>query len=106
MTDPPLTQKKNGSKGSVIAAESKAINKDSTSKMIFFSGHKNLDNVAEFEQKLKSELLGQEDGALIEKVTAARRGTFVLHFRDKNAVTAFKSKYSGLEFHGGKIRLT
>ena len=106
VTDPPPTQKKNGSKGSVIAAESKALNKDATSKMIFFSGHKNLDNVAEFEHKLKSEFLGQEDGGLIEKVTAARRGTFVLHFRDKNAVTAFKSKYSGQEFHGGKIRLT
>ena len=106
VTDPPLNQKTNDRKGNLPATESKVLSKDATSKMIFFSGHKNLDNIAEFELKLKAEFLGQEDRELIEKVTAARKGTFVLHFHDKNAISAFKTKYSGHEFHGGKIRLT
>ena len=107
VTDPPPNQKKNASRGDLVAAESKVLNKEATSKMIFFYGHKkNFDNIAEFELNLKSEFLGQEDRDLIEKVTAARKGTFVLYFHDKNAVAAFKNKYSGHEFHGGKIRLT
>ena len=74
--------------------------------MLFFSGHKGVTEKAEFESKLKTELLGQEDLELIEKISAARKGTFVLHFRDQKSIIAFKNKYSGQEFLGGKIRLS
>ena len=73
--------------------------------MLVFSGHKGIDKLSEFESKLKSELLGQEDFELIEKISPARKGSFVLHFYDQKSSTAFKNKYSGQEFLGGKIRL-
>ena len=103
VTDPPPNIKKN--LGNTNSAASKVIKKDATCRMLFFSGHKGVDDKAEFETKLKTELLGQEDLELIEKISAARKGTFVLHFRDQKSITAFKNKYSGQEFLGGKIRL-
>ena len=93
VTDPPPASKRNAGKAST--ADSKSINKDATSKMLFISGHKDVVDVSVFENKLKSELVGQEDHGLIERISPARRGNFVLHFNDKDAVIAFKSKYSG-----------
>ena len=104
VTDPPPTLKKNANKAA--SAESRSIDKEVTSKMLFISGHKNVVDAAEFENKLKSELVGQEDHSLIERISPARRGNFVLHFQDKNAVMAFKNKYSGQDFLGGKVNLT
>ena len=95
--------KKNFNK--TTSAESEIIERDATNKMLFFSGHKGADELTEFESKLKSELLAQEDVELIEKISPARKGSFVLHFHDQKSVTAFKNKYSGQEFLGGKIRL-
>ena len=104
VTDPQPVSKK--SAGKAVSAESKVIDKNATSKMLFISGHRGVDNVTEFESKLKSDLLGQEDLKLIEKVSSARKGTFVLHFHDQKLIAAFKNKYSGHDFLGGKIRFT
>ena len=103
VTDPPPNLKKNPNK--TTSAESRIIEKDAPNKMLVFSGHKGADELSEFESKLKSELLGQEDFELIEKISPARKGSFVLHFYDQKSSTAFKNKYSGQEFLGGKIRL-
>jgi hypothetical protein len=74
--------------------------------MVFLSGHKNDMSFPELEKKLRDELIGQEDLLLIEKFSAARKGTVVLHFLEQNTITAFKSKYVGKDFLGGKVRLS
>ena len=73
MTDPPPASKRNAGKAST--ADSKSINKDATSKMLFISGHKDVVDVSVFENKLKSELVGQEDHGLIERISPPGGGT-------------------------------
>ena len=73
--------------------------------MLFLSGYKADLTLNELQDKMKTELIGNEDYAQIEKITAGRKGTVVLHFLDQTFITAFKKKYADKEFQGGNIRL-
>ena len=88
-------------------AESKASNTIDLNAMkhrVFVSGIKASIGQAEVENKLRSDLIGKEDHTLIEKVTVAKKGTYVLHFLHTKDIPAFIKKYSGNDFLGGKVR--
>ena len=60
----------------------------------------------ELENKVKSDLFGQEDHLRIEKAKAAKKGTVILYFYDSKDIAAFIQKYARKEFLGVKIILS
>lgn len=103
-SDPPLEQTRPGPKPDTSVSATIDIN--AMKKMVFVSGINSEIEKTELENKIKSDLIGQEDHLLIEKAKVAKKGTVVLYFHDSKDIAAFIQKYAGKEFLGVKIRLS
>ena len=108
---PKITDQTPAAKKTITRSDtnaSKQINLNAMKQMVFvsISGFTGETHGGEMETKLKSDLIGQEDHVLIEKVTTPKMGSAVLHFHNDQSIMAFIQKYSGKDFLGGKVKLS